>query len=188
VSIETIIAAERERYIAFFTAAVGNLRASEKDIATELLISIDNETIPYPYRYFRADVVAKEADGQPKLFQLATNPDDAFEPTGFNFGAFQVEVYPFTWDSVQIVFDRAPILAQLEGWITRWLDVDEVGPHRAAGLDGAVHAFSQVETNGEWWYLTADFGTAPADALIEFIELMASQGMTRIVLKYGGGD
>ena len=53
------------------------------------------------------------------------------------------------------------------------------------GLSGAIHSFTQIETNGKWWYLTADFGTAPASALVEFVELLASQGMNVIVLKAG---
>jgi hypothetical protein len=186
VSIEAVISAERERYVSFYTEAKASLSASREDVVGELLISINNNEIPYPYRYVRADIVAKGESGQPELSEVRLDTDPAFEARRYNFGAFQMEVYPFTWSAVQVVFDKPPRnVQQIEGWITRWLDVDDRGATSHQGLSGAVHSFSQIESNGQWWFLTGDFGTAPADALIEFIELLASQGMSRIVLKAG---
>ncbi|GGY19645.1 hypothetical protein GCM10008098_09990 [Rhodanobacter panaciterrae] len=184
--IEAVIAAERQRYVDFYAETKARLTASGSDVVGELLISINNDEIPYPYRYVRADIVSKGDDGAPQLSEVRIDTDPAFEATGYNFGAFQVEVYPFTWCSVQVVFDKPPKSeSQIEDWITRRLDVDDRGGTGLDGLSGAVHSFSPVESNGEWWFLTADFGTAPADALIEFIELLASQGMSKIVLKAG---
>nr|WP_063573474.1 hypothetical protein [Luteibacter rhizovicinus] len=185
-SIEVIIGAERERYVTSYIEAKARLSASHEDIVGELLISINNDAIPYPYRYVRADLVSKDENGQPALSEVRIDVDPAFEARGYDFGAFQVEVYPFTWSSVQVVFDKEPrSLQQIEGWITRWLDVEDRRASSDDGLSCAVHSFTQIETNGHWWFLTGDFGTAPADALIEFVDLLASQGMSRIVLKSG---
>ena len=185
-SIDAVIRAERERYVSFYAEAKASLSASREDVVGELLTSINNEQIPYPYRYVRVDIVAKGASGQPEVSEVRLDADPAFDARRYDFGAFQVELYPFTWSAVQVVFDKPPRdLRQIEGWITRWLDVDERGATSDRGLSGAVHSFSQIESNGQWWFLTGDFGTAPARALIEFIELLASQGMSRIVLKAG---
>jgi hypothetical protein len=184
--IEAIISAERERYVDFYVETKARLTGSQADVVGELLISINNEDIPYPYRYVRADIVSKGEDGSPRVSEVRIDTDPAFEARSYNFGAFQVELYPFTWSSVQVVFDKPPRnVRQIEGWITRWLDVDDRGGGGPEGLSGAVHSFSPIESNGQWWFVTGDFGTAPADALIEFIELLASQGMSRIVLKAG---
>lgn len=186
VSIEAVISAERERYVNFYGEAKASLSASREDVVGELLISINNEQMPYPYRYVRADIVSKGESGQPEVSEVRLDADPTFEARGYNFGAFQVEVYPFTWSNVQVVFDKPPRdVRQIEGWITRWLDVDDLGERSHQGLSGAAHSFSQIESNGQWWFLTADLGTAPSDALVEFIELLASQGMSRIVLKAG---
>ncbi|MEV8520938.1 hypothetical protein ABZR86_14170 [Dyella marensis] len=185
-SIEDVISAERQRYVNFYVEAKAGLSASREDVVGELLISINNDQIPYPYRYVRADFVSKGDNGQPQVSEVRIDADPAFEARGYNFGAFQVEVRPFTWSSVQVVFDKPPQnLQQIEGWITRWLDVEDCGAMSQDGLSGAVHSFSQIESNGRLWFLTGDFGTAPADALIQFIELIASQGMSRIALKAG---
>jgi len=81
--------------------------------------------------------------------------------------------------------DRPLNLKQLEGWITRWLDVDGKNPPHPKGISRAIHSFTKVDQSDKWWYLTGDFGSAPADALVEFIELLVSQGATRIVIKSG---
>jgi len=184
--VEEIIGAARQRYVDFFSETKVSVTAMEADTVSELLISINNEGIPYPYRYIRADLVSKNGDGSLKINEIRVDSDETVEPTGFNFGPFQVEIYPFAWCSVQVLFDKEPPnVNQIEGWITRWLDIEDSWKGDIMGLSGAVHSFSPIETNGSWWFLTADFGTAPADALIEFIELLASQGMSRIILKAG---
>lgn len=63
----------------------------------ELLISIKNEAIPYPYRYLRVDVMSTSPDGLPKPYKVKIDIDPSVEAKGFNFGEFIVEVYPFTW-------------------------------------------------------------------------------------------
>jgi len=185
-SIEKIFAKERDRYVDFFIDARTEVSTESKNTVGELLISINNEKIPYPYRYLRVDLMSSTSDGVPKPFEVKIDPDPAFEPKGFDFGQFTVEVYPFTWSSIQILVNQ-PIknMRQLEGWITRWLDVEDKNPSNHRGISQAIHSFSPVDHQGEWWYLTGDFGTAPVDALIEFVELMASQGATRIVIKSG---
>ena len=184
--IEAVINAERQRYVEFFVEAKTKLTGEQPDAVGELLISINNEALPYPYRYLRADIASKGKNGQPELGEVRIDIDPTFEARGYNFGAFKVEVYPFTWSSVQIVFDKAPQdLQQIEEWITRWLDVGDSGARAHQGLSGAIHSFSQMGSNGQWWFMTADFGTAPTHALIEFIQMLASLGMSHIVIKAG---
>lgn len=185
-SIEAVIEAERERYVAFYMKTKASVLSARKEVAGELLIAIDNESIPYPYRYVRADIVSKGEDGQAEVNEVRLDVDPGFESRRYDFGDFQVDVYPFTWSNVQIVFNNPPQdVQQIEGWITRWLDIEDRGTAAHDGLSGAIHSFSQIESNGQWWFQTADFGTAPTDALIEFIELIASQGVSHIVLKAG---
>lgn len=182
-SIEDVIARERNRYVAFYSDAMERLCETGAGVAGELLIAINDEA-PFPYRYLRVDAATRNEGEEPQFSEIRIDLDPAFEATGYNFGSFQVDVYPFTWSAVQIAFDAAPkSVSQIEGWITRWLDVEDQWMEKEQRLSGAVHSFTQIRTDGQWWFLAADFGTAPADALIEFIELLVSQGMTRIVLQ-----
>jgi len=177
---------ERNRYVQFLVETRTRLASESEGTVGELLLSINNEAIPYPYRYVRVDIISKGPDGLPKPGEVVIDIDEAFEAREFNFGAFAVEVYPFTWDSVQVLVN-GPIKdsRQLEGWITRWLDVEDKNPPGPFGTSQAIHSFSPVESQDGWWYLTGDFGSAPAGALSEFIELLAGQGMTRIVIRGG---
>lgn len=104
--VEQIFAKERERYVRFLLE--------------------NSDTIPYPYRYLRVDVMSRTSEGAAEPHEVTLAPDPAFEPKGFDFGTFTAEVYPFTWNSMQILFDR-PIgnQRQLDGWIQRWLDVED---------------------------------------------------------------
>lgn len=186
-SIEQIFAKERDRYVQFLLETRSKIAARLPQTVGEPLISIDDEAIPYPYRYLRVDVMSSSSDGTLKPFEVKIDLDPDFEPRGFDFGQCIVEVYPFTWNSVQIfVNQEIENIAQMEGWITRWLDVEDNNRPNPLGTSEAIHSFSQVDHHDDWWYLTGDFGTAPADALLEFVELMIGQGMTRIVIK--GGD
>jgi hypothetical protein len=187
-SIRDIFSNERDRYVNFLVETSTKLREAEPKTVGELLVSINNEAIPYPYRYVRVDVMTSSPDGSPKPCEVRIGLDPSFEAKSFNFGGFVVEVRPFTWNSVQVLFNQ-PIkdTEKLDRWITGWLDVEDKNPVVPSGIRQAIHSFSPVEGQGNWWFLTGDFGTALADALIEFIECLAGQGMTRIVVRGGGG-
>jgi hypothetical protein len=185
-SLEQIIESERNRYVSFFVESRDKAIARNPSTVGELLISINNEELPYPYRYLRVDVTSKMSDGSTSMAEVRLGPAAGFEPTGFNFGALTVEIYPFSWDSVQLLFGSEPShYKQLDGWITRWLDIHDENPPGPHNISQAIHSFSRAEQFGEWWAITGDFGTAPADALVECIELLVGQGMTRIILKDG---
>lgn len=158
--------------------------------ASELLISINNEDIPYPYRYLRLDVISTPRNEEPKVYYVGVDIDPEFEPKGFNLGGLIIEIYPFTWDSIQIGF-KNPVqnIKQIEGWITRWLDVEDNNfKNNPEDVSQTGHSFKLVENLGDWWTLTADFGKAPADALFEFIELMIGQGMRHFLIQSGKSD
>lgn len=181
--IEDLIAAERERYVNRFAAALDELRCQEANVANEVLISINDEALRYPFRYFRPDALVANTDGTPRVSRFDLGDGETFQPCGFDFGTFSLEVRPFRWDDIQFAFDKPPSnQTQLEGWITRWLNVEDDWRERDDALSNAAHSFTRIENNDDWWYLTADFGTAPAQAAVEFLELLAFQGMKRIVM------
>lgn len=181
-SVVTIISAERDRYAAYFETVAANMAAKGTAFARELLISINNEALAYPYRYFRADLIEKAVDGSDQFYEVWLDPSQDFEATGFQLGQVRIEIYPFTWCDVQIAFDRPlPSLSKLEEILTAWLDIDETKTS-PTGVANAIHAASQVETNGQLWYLTIDFGTASADALLDLIDFFANEGKAERII------
>jgi hypothetical protein len=65
-NIKQIFSSERERYVDFLVRTRTVLAEREPKIVGEALISINNDAIPYPYRYIRADVLMASPDGSPK--------------------------------------------------------------------------------------------------------------------------
>ena len=183
-SVVSIIEAERNRYVAHFESVVADPAPRSNGVVRELLTAVNNEAWSYPYRYFRADLACKTDNGSPELFEIWLDPASGSEGRGFQLGPLQIEIYPFTWCSVQIVFNR-PLrnLAKLEALFSRLLDVEDesTDPLRAAN---AIHSVTPIEENGEFWFFTVDFGTAPADAFLDLIDFLANDAMTdRIVIQ-----
>ena len=183
-NLQQILSSQRERYVQHFLHARRQLSEKEPALVSELLISINNENIPYPYRYLRVDLLYKTIDGEPKPVEVRIDPDPSFSPRVFSFGPLTLEVQPFNWNDIQILFNQAPKdIKQIEGWITHWLDIKDENPENPSGLTGAIHSFTPMESDGKYWRLIGDFGTAPIDALVEFINILGAQGMTRIAIR-----
>jgi hypothetical protein len=181
-SIVSIVTAERDRYVAFFEASVAEARRQNPQSASELLISLNSEALPYPYRYLRVDLIEKLADRSDRACELWLDPAPDFEGRGFDLGPVKIELYPFTWCAVQLAFDT-PLADtnELEAVLTKWLNLDDEGFDNE-GPANAIHSVSQIETNGQFWDLIIDFGTAPADAMLDVIDLLLNSGITRLIV------
>lgn len=68
--------------------------------------------------------------------------------------------------------------------ITQWLEVANKKKADSQGLLG-VHSFTPIENNEKWWQLEGGFGSASTDALVDFINLVAEESATHIILKGG---
>ncbi len=186
-NIQALFESERERYVSHLLNARSKTEAEFPGCVSELLLSINNEAIPYPYRYLRVDLLHPVPGGNPQPCDVRVGLDPAFKAKQFDFGSLVVDVRPFTWNSVHVVFDRpVPDGKLLDSWITDRLDIESKNIDSEDGLSLAVHSFTQLGRGDDWWHLTGDFGTAPAETLVQFVELLASQGVTRIVIT--GGD
>ena len=181
-SVVSIVSAERERYARYFEDAFENVRSGNSQCARELLIAINNEALPYPYRYLRLDAVEKQPDGTDRHYEFWLDPSQDAEARGFQLGAVAVEIYPFTWCGTQVAFDRAPDTGKLEAFLTAWLDTSDANLREPSGPANAIHSASPIETNGELSYLTIDFGTASADALLDLIDFLGNEGADRIII------
>jgi hypothetical protein len=179
----SMVTAERERYAAYFEAALAEARSGNRECARELLIAIDQEALPFPYRYLRVDCIGKHPDGSDRLHEFWLDPPEDAEARGFQLGPVSIEIHPFTWCSAQIAFDRPlPDMGRLEALLTVWLDIGDANPDPVSGSARAIHSATPVETNGTLWYLTIDFGTAPADVMLDLIDFLGNEGMDRIIV------
>jgi hypothetical protein len=182
-SIVSLIYDERTRYVDFFDLAVRSAKSENPVAASELLISVNDESIQYPYRYLRLDLIGKTEANEDKVYELWLDPDTNVDGKGFDLGGLTLEIYPFTWCGAQIAFDKAlPDEEKLKRFLTEWLDIADERADPDSGLSNAIHSATHIETNGQLWFLTIDFGTASSDALLDLIDLLSNEGMTRIII------
>ncbi|MES2632285.1 MAG: hypothetical protein V4669_04895 [Pseudomonadota bacterium] len=181
-TLREIFEKERERYVELLLSTKAELLAKSPATSSEVLISLNNEAMPYPYRYLRVDLLSKAQDGAVRPYYVTPAPDMTVEPRGYNLGSFEMQVHPFTWNAVNIKVDQ-PIqsLQVLEDWATRWLDIKDT--HASETLAQAIHSLGRVEPQNDWWLFTVDLGSAPATALTELIDLVAAQGARRIIVQ-----
>jgi hypothetical protein len=182
VSVVSTISAERERYVAYFEAVAADVASKGSAHARELLIAINNDALAYPYRYLRADLIEKAADGSDRLYDVWLDPQKDAEAMGFQLGPVRIEIYPFTWCSIQIAFDRPlPDLAKFEALLTAWLDIDDARTS-PTGVANAIHSVSPLESDGQLWFLTIDFGSAATDTMLDLIDFLANEGMVERII------
>lgn len=182
--LEQILNDERERYIRALKQSCQEVKSEFPSTAFELLIDINNNAIPYPYRYFRVDIISKTSAGEHKVREVVMEPNDLIEPMNFVCGKLYLELRPFTWNSIQILINKqiqSPM--DLEKWVTCWLDLDD--KNEKDGNSNAIHSCSRVEHSQGWSYFTVDFGTAPVAAFLELIAWLQNEGIDRVVLKHG---
>lgn len=173
----------RERYVRFFLAARDKRMAGDPNVVSEILISLNTDTLEYPYRYLRVDLLGKKVDGTAKAIAVVMDPAAA-EVRSYSLGTATVDVHPFAWCSVNLVMSHEPVdMEKLESWMTRWLDIDDQVPAGPNGESLAIHSFSPLRREGSQWILHADFGTAPGSALLELIEFLSEQGVRRFAIQ-----
>ena len=176
------VEAERKRYVSGFVAARDALSQQATAPAAEVLISINTDTIKYPYRYLRVDLLTKDPSGNPRPIKLEDQPKKGKSRT-YNLGSYVVEAHPFVWCSVKLRFNARTLdIVRLEEWMTEKLDVKDETPAGPKKERLAAHSFAPIQQQGEWCELEADLGTAPSATLIELIGILGAQGATQFVL------
>lgn len=188
ISLISLIESAQARYTDYFFDAVARAKSDNPDVVSEFLIPLSDDSIPYPYRHFRADLMGEDEEDNTRAVELWQDPptedhDPESRAYAFDLGIVKIEIHPFTWCSVQIGFDHAlSDEAVLGDFLDQWFDPEDRAYHRGEPLSGAIHSATRVETLGSVSSLTIDFGTAPTDALIELLETLAADGATHLII------
>ncbi len=94
----------------------------------------------------------------------------------FTYNDMAVSLAPVTWDAMSFTLSPAPDeLIGFEEWFDRWMDID--GEH-APDRQLFSHVIHSATLSGDT--IAVDFGTAPAEAALELIDLFRQSGVTTI--------
>src|SRR5688500_5488873 len=201
-----IFDAVRGAYLHAFTKAVELQTNGYNEVLIQPCLNNDESDVPRatsarPFRVpMRQDIVPVR-DGAPQAVIVVRGPEAAFLPLAWEYeDGFQLAIGPFTWDEARLVvfgLSNDADLTPLVRWFEEWADLkDEEEPDAEHGLRLLAHHVHRVEdpriSEGSAVF-ELDMGTAPADALTDFIDLLSQLGATTVVVgnydqQEGAGD
>ncbi len=120
------------------------------------------------------DFVRNESGPEGVLFE----PEHilTFDAFSCSIRTMQVDLEALRWDCVVIHHDL-PGAPSLNAWFDRWFDPDDERYDPNARLGGVIH-FVTISTGS----VSIDFGTSPAKALVELLELLEVAGARRVTV------
>lgn len=128
-------------------------------------------------------MLGETPDGATRVLEPRLDPREDVQGRAFELGSVTLEIHPFTWCAVQVAFDRQLSDESLIGdFLDKWLDLEDTAYNRGEPLSDAIHSATQIETDGTFWFLTIDFGTASADALLDLLDILVNDGASRVVM------
>ena len=173
-SLDEILSRARDHYVEQLTAFVRELRANGKRGGAEVKLQLSEDS-PLFQRLYCLDYIENDAEGVRPIDML---PDRLlrFDPASFKRRAVTIHVESICWDDVQLSFDGTT--PNLDAWFGVWFDPEEKNFDATAELSGRIHSLGTG--NG---LITVDFGSAPAQALLELIDVLGAAGVREIVLR-----
>jgi hypothetical protein len=86
----------------------------------------------------------------------------------------KIEIHSISWDHMHFqLFPPPEAETNLDGlkiWFMRWFDAEDEKSPNSDGLSGLVHFISDPERRPDRIEINVDFGSAPTDALAEFLD------------------
>jgi hypothetical protein len=175
----------RDQYLRAYRQYLADNRPKLPDLTPELLALVGTaEDVPEHHRLLRPDAVWRGDDGKPAFARIEPPPLPTFPPIHLTAANnTQITVHPFPWDDCALSFSHPAFpWPKLADWITLHIDRHGQFPPDDAGLHGVIHSCSAPESRGSRHYLYLDFGSAPASAVVELIDLLATHGATRVTI------
>jgi hypothetical protein len=179
----------REKYIRFFRGALQSKRGAGVECTAEVWMQ------PKPD-------AGQRAPQNPICIDILTSGGEKPGMVMVNSGAIQgplidtiqiknvrVKIYAAAWEDLGVWFQHDdPDWAKLDPWKMKWMDPNHGGSEDEDGLSGVVHFFSGPTEEGGGHFYSADFGSAPVDAVTELLETLADMGATEIELGQSDGS
>jgi hypothetical protein len=160
------IESARERYLEQFRAFVARQRQNCTLGGPEVKFELSEQSGVYK-RLYCVDFV-KNDDGAADAIELQVDDETPFPTLVSDFRGVTMTVTTVRWDDVVLSHDAGNLPAQaLDDWFQYWFDLDDKRLQPDAELSGVIH--SLICEPGK---LQVDFGTAPARAFWDLLELL----------------
>lgn len=151
ISLISLIDSAHARYTEYFAEAVTRAKSENPDVVSEFLIPLSDDSIPFPYRHFRADLMGEDEDDNTRAVELWQDPpseedDPEARAYAFNLDTVRVEIHPFTWCAAQITFDHALSDESLiADYLEEWMDPQDRAYDNGEAYAFAIHSATQIQ-------------------------------------------
>ncbi len=182
----------REKYVDLYRSTLRKLREEHDDCMPEIWVrpSPESGSEQSPPEALCIDIVCGER-GEPQAIHVAcSEPPEGSLAGVIRVGSVDVPVFPLAWEAC-VVWARlaSPDWSAIEPWRKKWLDADRgADPSDEDGLSGVVHYFASPVAEGGGYLLELDLGSAPVEALTEFLDALAAMGAAEIEVGRSDGS
>ncbi|HET6536540.1 MAG TPA: hypothetical protein VFG34_00305 [Sphingopyxis sp.] len=151
ISLISLIDSAHARYTEYFADAVTRAKSENPDVVSEFLLPLSDDSIPFPYRHFRADLMGEDEDDNTRAVELWQDPpseegDPEARAYAFNLGTVRVEIHPFTWCAAQITFDHELSDESLiADYLEEWMDPQDRAYDNGEAYAFAIHSATQIQ-------------------------------------------
>jgi hypothetical protein len=143
---------------------------------------------PRPPHPLCVDILTGEKE-RPTMVMVAGEAIEGALMGTLQIGPSTVKVYAAIWEDFPVWFRLTdPDWALLEPWQRKWMNPERDGSQDEDGLSGVVHYLGKPIAEGGGHLFQIDFGSAPIEALLELVEVLAGMGAAEIELGRSDGS
>jgi hypothetical protein len=168
----------RKHYLDQFLAFIAELRQCGTDGSPELKLKLKSD-VGQPYKDFYCIDFAADP-GKPRLIEFQPDRYLTFAPIAFTLGGMSVRIVAFRWNDIIIRHDKPDLRPEcFAEWFETWFDPDDKRHDPTVEPSGVIHAFGASEQS-----VSADLGSAPADAFWSLLETLEKAGVKNIQISH----
>lgn len=171
---EDLLSLARDSYVGQFISFIDHQAQAGEPGASEVKLQLEKSSL---YRhYYCVDFLSDT--GENRAVELSADEEVTFDPVEVTLGTMAMSVKRLQWDDVVIDLDGPIDPRDLDEWFEDWFDPDGETFDPDTRFSGNIHSLLI-----EGQTVSADFGTAPVEALIELLVLIESLGYRKIAIR-----
>ncbi len=175
------MAKERQSYLDYLRRSYLEHQEKFPPAAAEVLVKLNNtKDFPPPYCYYRPDIICGGAE-KPEIIEINKDQYYSFDPHDFSLPEGVVGVLlPFHWNGIEFrLHGDVKILSEFEGWIHRWMDIDDARYEEGKEFLNVIHNVTVPRKVNDYIEFSLDMGSAEIIAFFELIALFPDMNVTK---------
>ena len=176
----------RAHYMDFYLRVIRKLAEEPERCVPEVLLQIGGrEELPEMFQLYRVDIL-RGSNEQPQVSEVNHDRLPVGPDVRAGIGDLEATISPLLWNGDEFLCDSFdPRDAAFAAWMIMWMDPDDENPPDEDGLGGCIHSVTWPEPVGDAVGFSIDFGSAPAEALVELLGILSGSGTKSVTVGAG---